>query len=153
MKVISQITPWPIMQAVKAQTRKYRKGKEKTGQLGIGENKQGEGILRDDTKTYRKEEKERKYKEKTEGGKVWKGNTWRKESQSPHEINKVSGFLYKKFKKPGNSDSLRVCKPINQNPWGNRTVERLKHQALKRTNHKLKYNIKSKLSQRQLTLS
>ena len=81
MKVISQITPWPIMQATKSQ--------------------KGEGILKDDMKTYQEKEKE-----KTEGGKGWKRNGWKYRKQGLQEINKVSGFLYKIFKKPRNYEAL-----------------------------------------------
>ena len=102
MKVISQITPWPIMQAVKSQTRKYMNGKERTGRSGKGKNKQGEGILRDDTNTYQEKEKE-----KTEGGKVWKRNDWKNRRQGLQKVNKVSGFLYRIIKKPKNYEALK----------------------------------------------
>ena len=107
MKVISQITPWPIMQAVKAQTRRNRKKKENTGQSGKGQNKKGEGIFRDDTKTHQKDDKKREYKEKTEGGKVWKRNDWKNRRQGLQKVNKVSGFLYRIIKKPKNYEALK----------------------------------------------
>ena len=79
MKVISQITPWPIMQATKSQ--------------------KGEGILKDDMNTYQE-------KEKIEGGKVWKRNGKKYRKQGLQEIDKVSRFLYKIFKKPKNYVAL-----------------------------------------------
>ena len=79
MKVISQMTPWPIMQAMKSQ--------------------KGEGILKNNMDTYEKERK-------IEGGKVWKRNEKKYRKQGLQKIGKVSRFLYKICKKPENYEAL-----------------------------------------------
>ena len=100
MKVISQMTPWPIMQAIKSQ--------------------KGEGILKNNMNTYEKEKK-------IEGGKVWKRNEKRSRKQGLQAAGKVSRFLYKICKKPENYEAL---KGIVTQRKGYRRLERENYVAL-----------------------